>query len=59
MDFLFKFFAGAFGLIALYLIVSNADKVNTILSSFSRSSGNIFTVLQGRGNGTLTNSSFL
>lgn len=58
MDFLLKFFGGAFALIALYLIVTNADKVNRILTGFSASSGNIFTVLQGN-RGTLTNSSFL
>lgn len=59
MDFLLKFFAGAFGLVALFLIVNNADKVNTILRSFSASSGNIFSVLQGQGSRGLTNSSFL
>jgi len=58
MDFLLKFFGGAFALVALYLIVTNADKVNTILRSFSASSGNVFSVLQGN-RGTLSNSSFL
>lgn len=52
MDFFLKFFAGAFALVALYLVVTNATQVNTILTSFSRSSGNIFSVLQGRS-GTL------
>ncbi len=49
MDFLLKFFGGAFALIALYLIVQNASQVNTILKSFSSSSSNVFATLQGRG----------
>lgn len=56
MDFLVKFFAGAFALIALYLIVTNGNQVNTILKSFSASSSNVFTTLQGNrpvGLGTL------
>ncbi len=52
MDFLLKFFGGAFALVALYLLVTNAGQVNTILKSFSAGSSNIFATLQGRG-GTL------
>lgn len=48
MDFLLKFFAGAFGLIALYLIVSNGRQVNDILTSFASSSSTIFRTLQAR-----------
>jgi len=55
MDFLIKFFAGAFALVALYLIVQNASGVNQILTSFSKGSSNIFATLQGQRTGTLNN----
>lgn len=49
MDFLWKFFGGAFALIALYLIVANGREVNQILGSFATSSSQIFRTLQARG----------
>ena len=52
MDFLWKFFGGAFALIALYLIVVNGNQVNTILKSFAASSSQVFGTLQGRGSAT-------
>ena len=47
MDFLLKFFGGAFALIALYLIVNNYRGVNEILGSFGKSSSLVFSTLQG------------
>lgn len=49
MDILLKFIGGAFGLIALYLIVSNANSVNTVFNSFATGSSQIFRTLQARG----------
>lgn len=47
MDFLIKFFGGAFALIALYLIVRNANGVNQVLTSFAQGSSTVFSTLQG------------
>jgi len=48
-----KFFAGAFALIAVYLILTQGAQVNIILNSFARSSSLIFSTLQGKGNSDL------
>ena len=42
-----KFFAGAFGLILVYLLVRNASGVNQILTGFARGSSQVFQTLQG------------
>jgi len=47
MDFLLKFFGGAFALIALYLIVRNSSGVNEVLKSFAQGSSTVFSTLQG------------
>lgn len=47
MSFLEKFFAGAFGLILVYLLVRNYDGVNKILRGFAAGSSQVFSTLQG------------
>lgn len=49
MQFLEKFFAGAFGLILVYLLVANWQGVNGILDGFGKFNVRTFTTLQGRG----------
>lgn len=51
MSFLEKFFAGAFGLILVYLLVTNASGVNSILGGFASFNAKTFGTLQGRGGG--------
>ncbi len=51
MSTLEKFIAGAFGLIAIYLFVFNADKTSQVIKAFAAGSSNIFATLQGRGSG--------
>jgi len=48
VSFLEKFFAGAFGLILVYLLVTNWQGVNQILSGFASFNAKTFSVLQGR-----------
>lgn len=48
MSALEKFFAGAFVLIAIYLLF-NAPNVSNVIGQFGSSSGDVFRVLQGRG----------
>lgn len=43
-----NFIAGAFLLIFVYLVVTNAGGVNQVLSSSSRAASDIFGTLQGR-----------
>jgi hypothetical protein len=43
-----KFFAGAFGLIALYLVVTNASGANTVLKGLGNFNATTFGTLQGR-----------
>lgn len=47
MDFLIKFFGGAFALIALYLILRNYKGANEILSGFGKFNALTFSTLQG------------
>jgi hypothetical protein len=51
VNFFEKFFAGAFGLILVYLLVANASGVNQILSGFASFNAKTFGTLQGRGGG--------
>lgn len=51
MSALEKFFAGAFGLIAIYLFIYNGEKTSQVIKSFAAGSSQIFTTLQGRGGG--------
>lgn len=55
MGFLEKFFAGAFGLILVYLLVNpqNRDGVNQIFRGFADFNVKTFSVLQGRGGGVI------
>jgi hypothetical protein len=55
MSFLEKFFAGAFGLILVYLLVKNWQGVNGILSGFANFNAKTFSVLQGNNTGLNTN----
>lgn len=48
MNTLEKFIAGAFGLIAIYLFVFNANKSSEVIKSFAEGSSNVFKTLQGR-----------
>lgn len=48
MTVLEKFIAGAFGLIAIYLFVFNANKTSEVIKSFAAGSSQVFTTLQGR-----------
>lgn len=43
-----KFFAGAFGLIALYLVVTNASGSNAVLKGLGSFNAQTFGTLQGR-----------
>lgn len=43
-----KFFAGAFGLIALYLVVTNSQGTNTVLRGLGSFNSQTFGTLQGR-----------
>jgi hypothetical protein len=43
-----KFYATAFGLVALYLILTNASAVNQILKALGSFNVETFKVLQGR-----------
>lgn len=43
-----KFFAGAFGLVALYLLVSNASGANQVLKGLGSFNAQTFGTLQGR-----------
>ena len=47
MSALEKFFAGAFALIAVYLIF-NAPNVSDVIGKFGSSSSDVFKTLQGR-----------
>jgi len=49
MSVLEKFFAGAFGLIAIYLFIYNGDKTSKVIESFAKGSSGVFSTLQGRG----------
>lgn len=51
VGFLEKFFAGAFGLILVYLLINpqNRDGVNSIFRGFADFNVKTFGVLQGRG----------
>ena len=49
MSFLDKFFASAFALVALFLILTNGRELNQILTGFAQSSSQIFKTLQARG----------
>jgi hypothetical protein len=42
-----KFFAGAFALIAIYLVVVNSQGTSSVVSSLGSSLSNIFSTLQG------------
>lgn len=48
MAFAEKFFASAFALIALYLIVFNANGANQVLSGLGEFNSQTFRTLQGR-----------
>lgn len=50
MSALEKFFAGAFVLIAIYLILTSQQTGN-IITSFATGSSQVFATLQGRGAG--------
>lgn len=43
-----KFFAGAFGLVALYLVVTNASGTNAVLKGLGSFNAQTFGTLQGR-----------
>lgn len=47
-----KFFAGAFGLILVYLLVKNYKGVNAVLSGLGNFNAQTFSVLQGNSAGT-------
>lgn len=53
MDFLEKFFAGAFGLILVYLLVKNWQGVNGILTGFAKFNQVTFSTLQGNSAGNV------
>jgi len=42
------------GLVALYLILTNAGAFNNIISTIASGSGRVFTVLQGRNAAGIT-----
>ena len=46
-----KFFAGAFGLILVYLVVINSSGTSTVVNSLGSQLSNVFSTLQGRGGG--------
>jgi len=46
-----KFFAGAFALIAIYLVVVNSSGTSTVVGQLGNSLSNVFSTLQGRGGG--------
>lgn len=48
MSFVEKFFAGAFGLVLVYLLVTNWNGVNGVLNGLADFNVKTFGVLQGR-----------
>lgn len=50
-----KFFAGAFGLVLVYLVVINSSGTSTVVNSLGSQLSNVFSTLQGRGGSGLGN----
>lgn len=44
-----QFIGGAFGLIALYLVLANAKGFGTSVNALGHNSASVFKTLQGRG----------